>query len=123
MSDSTADGGTRRLPTTVGGALIVLASVALSLAAARPLGDRVRIRWTVGETYHVGPEHAPTTLVLVAFPLFVALTYVGFVALGRVLEGIGDLEGSRVYYDLAVLGTLGLVVLVQTLLVAMNLAW
>jgi hypothetical protein len=122
MSDSTADGGTRRLPTGVAGALIVLASAGLSLAAARPLGDRVRIRWTVGETYQFGPEHAPTDAVLLAFPLLVALAFVGLVALGRALERAGDLEGSRVYYDLAVLGTLGLVVLFQALLVALNLA-
>lgn len=123
MSVTTADGGTRRRPTEFAGVPIVLASVAVSLAAARPLGDRVRIRWTLGETYHVGPTHAPTDLVLFAVPLVVALAYVGLVALGRVLERAGELEGAGVYYDVAVLGTLGLVVVLQALLVALNLGW
>lgn len=123
MSDTAADGASRRRSTEYGGALLVLTSVAVSLAAAGPLGDRVRIRWTVGESYHVGPSHAPTDVVLLAVPLAAALAYVGLVALGRALERSGDLEGAGAYYDVAVLGALGVVVVVQALLVALNLWW
>lgn len=121
MSDTTAASGSRLRPTSVGGVLIVLASVVTSVAAVRPLGDRIRIRWTVGEHYHLGPEHAPTVAALVAFPIAVACTYVCLRWLGHRLEHSGGFDGDRIYYELAALGTLALLLVVQLALVAANL--
>lgn len=112
---------TRLRPTSFGGRLVVLASVAVSLAAYGPLGDRIRIRWTVGPSYHVGPEHVATLAVLVAFPASVAALHVGFRWLGRRLERTGGFDDVRGYYEMAVFGILCVLVIVQGTLVVANL--
>ena len=115
--------GGRLRPTAVGGLLVVLASVAVSLAAAPVLGDSVRIRWSVGTYY--GPEYAPTPLVLAAFPALVAVTYVGFRALAWGLERTGAFETDEAFvrgsYELCTLATLTMLVLVLVVFVAANL--
>lgn len=121
MSATTISGTAARLrPTSLGGLLVVLASVAVSLASAGRLGTRVRIRWTVGPDYHLGPEYASAPVVLAAFPVAVAALYVGFRRLGRRLERADGFDDARVYYEAAVFGALVALVLVQGALVAAN---
>lgn len=99
--------------------MIVLASIATSLASYGVLGEAVRIRWAVG--VHYGPEYAPTGAVLAAFPAVIAVLYVGFRWLGRRLEGTDEFDEDRGIYELAALATLGMLVVVQVALVAANL--
>lgn len=115
--------GGRLRPTGVGGLLVVLVSAAISIAAAPALGESVRIRWSVGTYY--GPEHAPTALALAAFPVLVALTYVGLWALGRGLERAadGEFDHVRAIYELCALATLATLVIAQVAFIAANLLW
>lgn len=109
-------------PTSVGGLLVVLASVAVSLAAAPALGDTVRIRWSVGTYY--GPEYAPTSLALAAFPVLVAAAYVGFRALVWGLERADAFDAddlARLVYELCALATLLTLVFVQIVFIVANL--
>ncbi|MFA9417190.1 hypothetical protein [Natrinema sp. HArc-T2] len=115
--------GDRLRPTAGGGLLVVLASVAVSLAAAPALGDSVRIRWSIGTYY--GPEYAPTPLALAAFPAIIAVIYVGFWAVRVGLERTGAFDATddlvRSVYELCALVTLLTLVVVQVLFVAANL--
>ena len=119
-SDEGPAGGRLR-PTAIGG--LLLASVAISFAATPALGDSVRIRWSVGTYY--GPEYAPTPLALAAFPVLVAMLYVGFRGLAWGLERAGAFEADetvgRSIYERCVLATLTMLVLVQLAFVAANL--
>lgn len=119
-TDSRAAGRLR--PTAAGGLLIVLASAATSLLAAGSLPERVRVRWTVDPSYHVGPEYAPALVVLIAAPVAVATLY----AASRWFRGWlqrtePGFEDVSVVYEAAVLGLLATLVLVQVALVAANL--
>lgn len=105
-------------PTATGGLLLVATSALLSLLAWQPLGETVRIRWSVGTYY--GPEYAPAALVLAVFPIAAAVAYGGFALLARALDGTEEFEETRWAYELSVLATLGLMLLVQLLLVAAN---
>lgn len=111
--------GGRLRPTSGGGLLVVVASVAVSLAAATALGSSVRIRWSVGTYY--GPEHAPTHLALTAFPAVVAVTYLGVRALATGLEGTAAFDRFRGYYELCALAGLATLVLAQVAFVVANL--
>ncbi|GAA0212191.1 hypothetical protein [Halobaculum roseum] len=114
----------RARSSTLGGLVIVLASIALSIASYGPLANTVRIRWMVGTYYQYGPEHASTVFVLVAFPVVVAGASIGAHWLGDHLERAVGSEGSdgfRTLYDVCVLVTLGIVVAVQALVIVLNL--
>lgn len=106
-------------PTAGGGLATILLSAAVSLAALAPLGSSVRIRWAVGT--HYGPEYAPAALVLVAFPIAVALAVVGARALATALERRDAFDGARPYYELAVLSVLLWLLVGQVVLVVANL--
>ncbi|WP_435553150.1 hypothetical protein [Natrinema sp. CGMCC1.2065] len=110
--------GGRLRPTAAGGLLVVLTSVAVSLAAAPALGDSVRIRWSVGTYY--GPEYAPTVLALTAASGLVAAAYLGLRALGTALEGTEAFDRRRGYYELCVLTVLLTLVLGQIAFVTAN---
>lgn len=116
---SSPRGGGRFRPTSGGGLLFALASVAVSVAAAPVLGETVRIRWSVGTYY--GPEYAPTALALTLFPAVIALTYVGLRALATALEGTEEFDRHRGYYELCVLAVLAVLLFVQITFVAANL--
>jgi len=107
-------------PTSGGGLLVVLASVALSTGANGAFGEQLRVRWSAGPHYYVGPEHVPTAAALVAFPAAAAVLYVGARWLGRRLRGADGFTGARPLYEVAVGGTLAAVVLVQVALVLAN---
>ncbi|USZ70432.1 hypothetical protein [Natronosalvus halobius] len=114
-----------RVPsTTLGGLVIVLTSVVLSIVSYSHLENTVRIRWTVGTYQHYGPEYISTLLVLVAFPVTVASLYVGARWLKAYLErsdASDDIEGFCTIYDICVLVTLGTVVVGQFVIIGLNL--
>lgn len=125
MAAHTATENSIRAPsTTLGGLVIVLTSVVLSIVSYRPLEDTVRIRWTVGTYQHYGPEYVSTLLVLVAFPVIVAGIYVGARWLKAYLarsDESDDVEGFYAIYDVCVLLTLGTVVAGQLVIIGLNL--
>lgn len=126
MSTNATDRTAHRLrPTAGGGLLVVVASLGLSLLARGPLGAQLRIRWTVGPHYYLGPESVSTPAVLAAFPIVVAALYLGANWLRRRFERTGEFEGEldtfRRYYELAAFATLLAVVVLQGALIAANL--
>lgn len=106
-------------PTAGGGLVLVLASAVLSVATAGPLGTEMRIRWTVGTYY--GPETAPTAVVLAAFPVLVAIAFLGLRGLAGVLERTGEFDAARGYYELTTLAVLSGVLVTQVAIIAANL--
>ena len=106
-------------PTAGGGLALVAVSAAVSLAAAGLLGGTMRIRWSVGT--HYGPEHAPATLVLAAFPILVAVAVGAFRGVAAVLERTETSERERDYYELAALLVLLSLLVTQFALVLANL--
>jgi hypothetical protein len=105
-------------PLNAGGASIVLLSIAVSIVGHVIGPERLRIRWTYGTYY--GPEFAPAVLVLIAFPLAVAALYLGGRWLRASLERGNEFDTVRAIYDACVLLTLGTLVVVQGVLVAVN---
>lgn len=91
----------------------------VSLASYSALGEVTRIRWSIGTYY--GPEYVPTFVVVAAFPIVVAVLYFGFRWFGAYLGEISEFESARLFYEFIVLATLGVVVFLQILLVALNL--
>lgn len=111
-----------RSPVAAAGAPLVALSVALSFAARLALGPDVRLRWTVGPSYHVGPSVVPTGTVLVAFPAVVAATYLGLVVLGGLLDRVDAKDQSvRALYAAVAAIVLATIVLAQVVLVGANL--
>lgn len=122
-TDASASSERARL-TSLGGLVVVLASTVLSIASYAPLAETVRIHWKIGAYRHYGPEHAPTLFVLVVFPVIVTGLYVGARWLRNDLERSGDIEefdGFLPIYDVCVLLTLGVVVVGQIVVIALNL--
>jgi hypothetical protein len=107
-------------PTAWSGVVLILLSGLVSVSASGILPAQVRIRWSVGTFY--GPEFAPTALVLWAFPLALAATYLGLRALAGYLDGVDELTGFRPMYEVTTLAVLFLLVLAQVGLVLANLA-
>ncbi|MFC4437598.1 MULTISPECIES: hypothetical protein [Natrialbaceae] len=110
--------------TTLGGLVIALVSVVLSIVSYSHLADTVRIRWTVGTFQHYGPEHISTLPMLVAFPAIVAGLYVGSRWLETHLERPGeidDFDEFHAIYDICVLLILGTVVAGQLVIIVLNL--
>lgn len=108
--------------TVLGGLGIVLTSAVASLLAFGPLDETVRIRWTIG--YYYGPEHAPTLLVLTAFPVVLGGLYLGARVLGRYLERSQDLEDVdtfRTVYGICTLLLLATGLVSQLALILLNL--
>lgn len=119
MSVNDFDPSSRFRPTAWSGLLVVASSVLLSVFAGGAVGDSVRIRWSIGTYY--GPEYAPATLVLAAFPVAAAVAYLGFRLLASRLERTAGFEDARDVYEVCALATLGAIVLVQAVLVVANL--
>lgn len=110
--------------TSLGGIVIVLTSGLLSIASYGSLGATVRIRWTVGPSYHYGPERASAMLVLVGFPVVLAGLALAAMWLRTRLQRSAQLEAFadvRIVYDGCVLLTLGAVLAGQLVLVVLNL--
>lgn len=105
--------------TSIGGLLVVALSVAVSLGSYGALGAVTRIRWSIGT--HYGPEFAPTLAVVTVFPVVVTVLYIGFRWFGTFLEETSEFENARLLYEFVAFATLGTVVFVQGLLVALNL--
>ena len=106
-------------PTAGGGLALVVVSAAVSLGASGLLEETMRIRWTIGT--HYGPAHAPTAVVLAAFPVLVAVAIGASRGLAAVRERSGEFDETRAYYELAVLTVLLWLVIGQVGLVVANL--
>lgn len=110
--------------TSLGGLVIVLASGLLSIVSYGPLGTTLQIRWTVGPSYHYGPERASTMLVLVGFPVVLAglaLAAAWFRTYLRRSEHLEEFDDLRIVYDGCVLLTLAAVLAGQVGLLVFNL--
>lgn len=123
VSHNTGNTETRGHPTTVGGLLIVAASIVLSTVAHGLLADTMRIhyRWTVGTYTHYGPEYAPTLTVLVAFPIMVIGLYISAHWLGSYLAHLDEYAELRPIYQITVLAALTMILVVQIAIIALNL--
>ena len=99
--------------------LVVLSSIALSIASYRFLPDQIRIHWYTGERTHLGPEYAATDPVLIAFPIVVIGLYLGVHIAWRSLRGTDT--SVRLLYQVATFAALGILVGIQALLIALNL--
>lgn len=108
-------------PTSLGGLVFVLISVVISALSYGWLGDSMRIRWTVGTHYTVGPDQVSTLILLVTFPVLLTAFYLGFRWLGTYLERIETSLDLVPVYELSVGIALGFLVLVQLGLVLANM--
>lgn len=114
----------RARPTALGGLGIVFTSVVSSIVAYAPLGETVRIRWTIGTYQHYGPEHAPTALVLTVFPVVLTGVYLAARGLRVYLErtqDIHDLDTFRTIYDICTLLVLATGIVSQLGFILLNL--
>lgn len=111
-------------PSTLGGIVLVLVSIALSAISYGYLAETVRIRWTIGTYQHYGPEYVSTLAALIVFPVAVAGLYTGARWLKTYIERAGlieDVDEFRAVYDVCVLLTVGMVLAVQLALIILNL--
>jgi len=118
-SDGNGDGGGSG-PLAVGCLVAVLSSVAVSVVAHGTLPSTMRIHWSFGLGPYYGPEFAPTTVVLGGFSLLVTATALGAYWIGARLRRHDAFASVRPYYVMAMLGTLGSLLVTQVLLVVAN---
>lgn len=105
-----------------GGSLgIILLSAVGSVIAYGMLPEQMRIHWTLGMGPYYGPEFAPTVLILILFPVLIAGTAVLAYALDALLHDTTEFAAIRPYFVVAMLGTLGVLVSSQMLLIVANL--
>jgi hypothetical protein len=105
-----------------GGSLVmVLLSAVGSVIADGMLPEQLRIHWTLGMGPYYGPEFAPTVLILILFPVLIAGTAVLANTLDALLHDTAEFGAIRPYYVVAMLGTLGVLVSSQMLLIVANL--
>lgn len=103
---------------------IVFLSIVTSFVAYGRLGETVRIRWTVGTYPQYGPQHAPTILVLTAFPVILAGLFLGASALRTYLErtqNSQELDRILPILNSCILLILGIVLVSQLGLILFNL--
>ncbi|OYR49298.1 MULTISPECIES: hypothetical protein [unclassified Halorubrum] len=106
---------------SAGSLAMVLLSAVGSVIAYGMLAEQLRIHWTLGMGPYYGPEFASTPLILTLFPVLVAATAVLACALDALLHDTAEFGAIRPYYVVAVLGTLGVLLGSQILLVVANL--
>ena len=114
----------RMRPSSLGGIVLVLASIGVSIVSYGALGDTIRIRWTVGTYHHYGPEYVSTLPALLVFPVTVALLYICARWGKRYIRQNGDIESLdelHSIYDVLVLLLLGVVVTSQLVIAIPNL--
>jgi len=111
--------GSRSL--SVGGVLTVAASLLGSVVGYAVVPAQMRVHYTLGLGPYYGPELLPRAVVLVAFPALVVALAVGARLLAGRLRGTPEFDEARVVYDVTVLATLAVVVLVQAVLIGLNL--
>ena len=80
----------------------------------------MRIRWTIGTYY--GPTHAPTALVLFAFPLALVALLLSFRWLASSVADRDDGTEATTIVRLCALATLSGTVLTQIVLIGLNVA-
>lgn len=125
MATNDASPATNRInATSLGGLVIVLVSGLLSIVSYGSLGTTLQVRWTVGPSYHYGPERASTMLVLVGFPVVLAglaLAAAWFRTYLRRSEHLEAFDDVRIVYDGCVLLTMVAVLAGQVILLVLNL--
>lgn len=92
-----------------------------STVAYGVLPDRMRIHWTLGMGTYYGPETAPTVLVLAAFPALITSIALGAYWIAGRLRSSEAFAAVRPYYVFAVLGTVAIILGIQTIIVLANL--
>jgi hypothetical protein len=106
----------------VGGCLAtVVVSMLGSVVASGMLQGQMRIHWTLGMGPYYGPEYAPSLLVLALFPVLIAGTAVLAYAIDSMFRDTTEFADVRPYYVVFMLGTLGVLLASQTLLIVINL--
>ncbi|RKD95051.1 hypothetical protein [Halopiger aswanensis] len=118
-SDRSGDGTSTVL--TAGGVAATGLSIAGSLVAYGILPGTVRIHWTLGGGPYYGPEHAPTALVLLAFPAFVGILAIGARQIAARLERTDEFAGRSTAYTLLVLTALVSVLVAQAVIIGANI--
>lgn len=108
-------------PLRIGGLLVVLASIAVSVASYGMLADSMRIHWQFGYGPYYGPEFAPTGPLLALFPVLVTVLLAGAGLLERALADEPAFENVRSVFEWTILGGVGCVLAVQLMLVGLNL--
>ncbi len=101
---------------TIGSTVPLVVTVTLSLVGGVTLPSTTRIRWTIGEYAHLGPEVVRTDLFLVTVP---AVTLLGVLVSRPLIARMSD-RGAAAICAGAVLASLGMVVGVQALVIALN---
>lgn len=118
---SSSDAGSGGSQFLVLGSLGVVLSAVLSSIAYGMLPVQMRIHWTLGMGPYYGPEFAPTLAVLGGFPLLIAGLALGANWLDALLHRSEDFAAIRPYYVIAMVGTLGLLLMFHAGLIVANL--
>lgn len=98
----------------------ILASLGVSGLAYGPLPARMRIHWSFGGPY-IGPEFAPTWLILLVFPALVATVALGLSWLRISLQSHEAFSAVRPLYGLLTVSIVGMLLVVQVGIVLVNL--
>lgn len=106
---------------STGSLVMILLSAVGSGIAYGMLPEQMRIHWTLGIGPYHGPEFAPTVLILILFPVLVTATAVLASALDASLHDTADFAAIRTYSVVAMLGTLGVLLVSQIALIVANL--
>lgn len=117
-SGGAGSGGSRFLVLSSLG-VVVLSAVLSSIAYAM-LPEQMRIHWTLGIGPYYGPEFAPTLVVLGGFPLLISGLAVGAYWLDILLHRTEGFAAIRPHYAVAVVGTLGLLLMFHIGLIVAN---
>lgn len=116
------DSGRTTAPVLAAGGIASTAlSVLGSVIAYGVLPGTVRIHWRFGSGPFYGPEHAPTAVVLVAFPVMVAGLALGAQRLATSLRDHDAFDRIAPYDTLVALSVLAALLLVQAALIVANL--
>lgn len=98
----------------------ILASLGVSGLAYGPLPAKMRIHWSFGGPY-IGPEFAPTWLILLVFPVLVATVALGLYSLRISLQSHEAFSAVRPFYGLLTVSMVGMLLVVQVGIVLVNL--
>lgn len=117
-SDKDSSGGSRLLALT--GIGVTALSIALSGLAYGFLPEQMQIHWTLGLGPYYGPEFAPTLAILTAFPATIAGIALGAYRLDTRFQHVEEVVAIRSYYTAAVVGTIGILLVSQVVLIIAN---
>lgn len=99
------------------GLVVLFTSIAVSVLAAGPAPERLRIHW--GTPYY-GPEFAPAMVVLAGFPLAMGAAYLFVRGVSRIAVP-DDAPAARQGLVIGTAATLGCLLLAQVVVLGLNL--